>query len=143
MRVDPIGVGSIADKAGAWGSLLSAMGCAVCFPAIALLGANVGLGFLSEYESVLVTWFLPFFATLSLVANGLSWYSHRRLMRALLGMLGPAMVLGALFLIPEHAIAVAVLYVGLTAMVLIGVWDLLYPVRRLCDVEPQDGRSGA
>src|ERR1700693_5823293 len=40
----------IADKAGALGAIVSAMGCAACFPAIASLGAAIGLGFLSHYE---------------------------------------------------------------------------------------------
>ena len=35
-----------ADKAGLLGSIASAMGCASCFPAIASLGAAIGLGFL-------------------------------------------------------------------------------------------------
>jgi len=45
----------VADKAGALGSVVSAMGCGVCFPAIASLGAAIGLGFLSEYEGLLLT----------------------------------------------------------------------------------------
>jgi mercuric ion transport protein len=38
----------IADKAGSLGAVISAMGCAMCFPAIAGIGAAVGLGFLSQ-----------------------------------------------------------------------------------------------
>ncbi len=130
---------SLADKAGAWGSVLSAMGCAVCFPAIALLGANIGLGFLSEYEFVLVNWLLPFFATLSLLANGFSWYSHRRWKRALIGMVGPGMVLGALLVVPGASYTGGLLYAGLAVMVAVSVWDLIFPVNRLCRVEAQDG----
>lgn len=37
----------IADKTGALGSVVSAMGCAACFPALASFGAAIGLGFLS------------------------------------------------------------------------------------------------
>jgi hypothetical protein len=40
----------IAGKTGALGSVVSAMGCAACFPAIASFGAAIGLGFLSQYE---------------------------------------------------------------------------------------------
>lgn len=40
----------IADKTGALGSVVSAMGCAACFPALASFGAAIGLGFLSQYE---------------------------------------------------------------------------------------------
>ncbi|CAB3774406.1 MerC family mercury resistance protein [Paraburkholderia humisilvae] len=43
----------LADKAGLLGSIVSAMGCASCFPAIASLGATIGLGFLSQYEGLL------------------------------------------------------------------------------------------
>lgn len=39
-------IARIADKAGALGTLVSAMGCAMCFPALASLGAAIGLGFL-------------------------------------------------------------------------------------------------
>lgn len=35
----------VADKAGALGSIVSAMGCGACFPALASLGAALGLGF--------------------------------------------------------------------------------------------------
>jgi mercuric ion transport protein len=45
----------IADKAGALGSVVSAMGCAACFPAIASLGAAIGLGFLQEYEGLFIS----------------------------------------------------------------------------------------
>ncbi len=34
----------IVDKTGALGSVVSAMGCAACFPAIASVGATIGLG---------------------------------------------------------------------------------------------------
>ncbi|EBG7574003.1 mercury transport protein MerC, partial [Escherichia coli] len=42
----------IADKTGALGSVVSAMGCAACFPALASFGAAIGLGFLSQYEGL-------------------------------------------------------------------------------------------
>ncbi|OIQ88999.1 mercuric resistance protein MerC [mine drainage metagenome] len=38
----------VADKAGAAGAIVSAMGCALCFPALASLGAAIGLGFLTH-----------------------------------------------------------------------------------------------
>ena len=43
----------IAGKTGALGSVVSAMGCAACFPAIASFGAAIGLGFLSQYLSLI------------------------------------------------------------------------------------------
>jgi mercuric ion transport protein len=87
----------IADKAGALGSVVSAMGCAACFPAIASLGAAIGLG-LQEYEGLFISKLLPLFAVVALLANALGWLSHRQWYRSLLGMVGPAIVLAAMLL---------------------------------------------
>ena len=59
----------LGDKTGALGTLVSAMGCAACFPAIASLGAAVGLGFLSHWEGLFINTLLPLFAAVALVAN--------------------------------------------------------------------------
>ena len=67
----------IADKAGALGSVVSAMGCAACFPALASLGAAIGLSFLQEYEGLFISTLLPLFAVVALLANALGWLSHR------------------------------------------------------------------
>ncbi len=42
------------DKVGSVGSIISATCCAACFPALASLGASIGLGFLSAYEGVFI-----------------------------------------------------------------------------------------
>lgn len=78
----------IGDKAGSLGALVSAMGCAMCFPAIASLGAAIGLGFLSQWEGLFVSTLLPLFAGLALLVNAAGWFSHRQWQRSLLGMLG-------------------------------------------------------
>ncbi|MEC4361686.1 organomercurial transporter MerC [Klebsiella pneumoniae] len=83
----------IADKTGALGSVVSAMGCAACFPALASFGAAIGLGFLSQYEGLFISRLLPLFAALAFLANALGWFSHRQWLRSLLGMIGPAIVL--------------------------------------------------
>ena len=120
----------VADKAGALGSVVSAMGCAACFPAIASLGAAVGLGFLSEYEGLFITTLLPLFAAIALIANGLGWFSHRQWHRTLLGMLGPAMVLAAMLLFFGQWWTARLLYTGLAVMVGVSIWDLVSSVRR-------------
>ncbi|WP_456264375.1 MerC family mercury resistance protein [Cupriavidus plantarum] len=50
------------------GSIASAMGCASCFPAIASLGAAVGLGFLSQYKGLFIRILLPAFAVMMAVS---------------------------------------------------------------------------
>jgi len=117
----------IADKAGALGSIVSAMGCGACFPALASLGAALGLGFLSQFEALFVTVLLPLFAALALLANALGWLSHRQWHRSVLGMIGPVIVLIASFTVAEK-----LLYVGLATMVAVSVWDFISPANRRC-----------
>ncbi len=117
----------ISDKAGSLGSIVSAMGCGACFPALASLGAALGLGFLSQFEALFVTVLLPLFAALALLANALGWFSHRQWQRSVLGMIGPAIVLVASFTVAEK-----LLYVGLATMVAVSVWDFVSPANRRC-----------
>jgi len=60
-------VSGIFEKLGSLGTIVSAMGCAACFPALASLGASIGLGFLSAYEGVFINKLLPLFAIIVLV----------------------------------------------------------------------------
>ena len=52
----------LGDKTGSSGVLVSAMGCSICFPAIASLGAALGLGFLSQWEGFFISTLFPLFA---------------------------------------------------------------------------------
>ena len=117
----------ISDKAGSLGSIVSAMGCGACFPALASLGAALGLGFLSQFEALFVTVLLPLFAALALLANELGLFSHRQWHRTVLGMIGPVIVLIASFTVAEK-----LLYVGLAAMVGVSIWDFVSPANRRC-----------
>jgi mercuric ion transport protein len=130
------------DKAGLIGSVVSAMGCASCFPAIASLGAAIGLGFLSQYEGLFITTLLPLFAGLALLANALGWLSHRQWHRSLLGAVGPALVMAAVYLTVGRR-SEWLLYVGLALMVGVSLWDLISPARRrtpgVCELPPKRG----
>ncbi|MGH8833203.1 MAG: organomercurial transporter MerC [Polaromonas sp.] len=123
----------ITDKAGALGSIVSAMGCAACFPALANLGAAIGLGFLSQYEGLFITRLLPLFAALALLANALGWLSHRQWHRSLLGMIGPTIVLAAMLLFFGNWWTANLLYVGLAFMVGVSIWDFVSPANRRCE----------
>ncbi len=122
----------VADKAGLLGSIVSAMGCAACFPALANLGAAVGLGFLGRWEGLFITTLIPLFAALALLANGLGWLSHRRWPRTVLGVIGPSLVLAAAALMRFYGLSTEpLLYAGLTFMVGVSVWDLISPPRKV------------
>lgn len=122
----------VADKAGALGTIVSTMGCAICFPALASFGAAIGLGFLSQYEGLFISKLLPLFAILALLANALGWLSHRQWHRSLLGMVGPSIVLAAILLFLGNGWAENLFYVGLAFMVGVSIWDFVSPANRRC-----------
>ncbi|ALY42797.1 organomercurial transporter MerC [Burkholderia vietnamiensis] len=125
-------IARIADKAGALGTLVSAMGCAMCFPALASLGAAIGLGFLQQYEGLFISRLLPLFAALALAANALGWLRHRQWHRSLLGMVGPAIVIvGAVWLLGTAWMRPLV-YTGIALMAVVSVWDLVSQANRRC-----------
>ena len=129
----------IADKAGFLGTLISAMGCAACFPALASLGAAIGLGFLTRWESLFITTLIPLFALLALAANALSWRSHRQTRRLVLGLIGPMLVLSSALLMRFAHIGTApLLYLGLALMLGVSVWDLILPPVRRCAVPTRE-----
>lgn len=121
---------SLGNKAGGLGSLVSAMGCGACFPALASFGGAIGLGFLSQYEGIIITVLLPLFAALALLANALGWLRHRQWHRSVLGMIGPAIVLVATFTVAEK-----LLWVGLAMMFGVSIWDFFSPASRRCEPE--------
>lgn len=128
-------IARIADKAGALGTVVSAMGCAACFPALASLGAAIGLGFLQQYEGLFISRLLPLFAALALVANALGWLRHRQWHRSLLGMVGPAIVIvGTVWLLGTTWMRPLV-YAGIALMVGVSIWDLVSPANRRCGPE--------
>jgi len=121
-----------ADKAGALGSVIAAASCPACFPALASLGAALGLSFLGEYEGLIINTLLPLFAAIALVANALGWLRHRQWQRSVLAMVGPAMVLAAMLLFFGHWWTASLLYAGLAFMVAISLWDLFWPADKRC-----------
>lgn len=133
----------IGDKAGALGTVGAAMGCAMCFPAIAGIGAAIGLGFLAQWEGLLVNTLMPWFAAVALGANALGWLAHRQWHRSLLGMLGPALVLMVLYPWFQYAWSTYVLYGALLLMLGVAVWDLVSPASRRCPPAGGEASDGA
>ena len=129
----------IGDKSGALGGVVAAMGCSMCFPALASLGAAIGLGFLTQWENLFMTTLIPLFAWIALLANALGWFSHRQWHRSLLGMAGPTLVLLSLypwFMYPWFKLT---LFAGLILMVITAIWDLVWPSHRRCEIK--DGNN--
>lgn len=127
----------IGDKASSVGVLVSALGCAACFPALASLGAAIGLGFLSQWEGLFITTLLPLFAALALLVNSLGWLKHRQWQRTALGLIGPVLVLAAVFLMRAYGWRSGwLLYIGLALMLGGSIWDLVSPAHPRCAPVP-------
>lgn len=132
-NIDSAPVSRAADKVGVLGTLVSAIGCAACFPALGSLGAAIGLGFLSQYEGVFIRILLPLFAVIGLMANVVSWRRHRQPLRGVLSVIGPLLVLAAVFVMRTQGVRTGfLLYPGLALMFIVAIWDLISrPGRRV------------
>lgn len=123
----------LGDKFTSLGAVLSAMGCAMCFPAIASLGGALGLSFLEQWEWDLIEIYLPAFAWIALIINALGYLSHKQIFRSLLGIAGPILLLLSLYPLFQYAWSTYVTYSALGLMVAVSVFDLINPANKRCD----------
>jgi mercuric ion transport protein len=122
----------VLDKSSSLGSLLAAMSCAGCFPALGSLGAALGLGFLAQYEGFMFRKLIPALALLALLVNAWAWSRHRNFVRGLFSVAGPVAVLAALLAFWSYDWSIYLFYVGIALMLASSVLDLLRPVRPQC-----------
>ena len=108
------------------GAIIAAMSCTACFPALAVLASALGLGFLSQFESVSIHYILPLFALIGLAANVIGGLRRRSWTRMVLGIIGPLLVLAASLLMATYGMPTEwLLYPGLVLMIVIAIWDLM------------------
>src|SRR5262245_42150708 len=108
------------DKVGTFGSVITAAACPGCFPALASLGAVVGLSALGAYEAQV------FLATkvlvaLAIVGHFLAYRNHRSVPLLILGAGGGILFFVGLYLVGSEP----VIYLGLVAMLVASVADLV------------------
>ncbi|MDH3633647.1 MAG: organomercurial transporter MerC [Gammaproteobacteria bacterium] len=131
----------LGDKSGSLGAVVAAMGCSFCFPAIASLGAAIGLGFLAQWEGFLLTRILPGAAILTLLVNVLGYLYHRQWYRSVLGAIGPITILLVLNFWFATYWRTDAIYGALGLMVAVSIWDIFWPSNRHCDaaqnIEPE------
>lgn len=125
----------LGDKTGSIGAVVSAMGCAMCFPAIANIAAALGMGFLGQWEWIFIETLMPLFASLALLMNLLGWFSHRQWHRSLLGSIGPILLLLSLYPWFQYGWSTYATYTGLGLMVAVSIWDMVSPANKRCDDE--------
>ncbi|MDN3519263.1 MerC family mercury resistance protein [Aquisalimonas lutea] len=118
----------LGDKFGFGATLVAGAGCSVCFPALAGVGAAVGLGFLAPLEGALVNAVIPAIAVLLVVINVLGYFKHRQWHRLALGLVGPVLILmGAI------AMSELLFYPGLAAVLGVSIWDMLSGRDKQCE----------
>ena len=143
--MNSIRLSRILDKTGVLGTIVSGASCAVCFPALASIGAAVGLGFLSRWEGLFVHVLIPIFLLIALLANALGWFAHRQWHRAALGSAGPLIALFADLGMTRHFLPVefarVLFYAGIALMAIISIWDMLNPAHKRCAIPATDGKS--
>ena len=122
----------LGDKTGSLGAITAAMGCSFCFPAIASLGAAIGLGFLAQWEGFLLTKILPAAAILTIAVNLLGYLHHRQWYRSLLGVIGPTAILLVLNFWFMASWRTEAIYAGLGLMMVVSIWDIFWPANRHC-----------
>jgi len=115
------------DKLTSTGVLISSLGCAACFPALGSLGAAIGLGFLSAYEGLIINALLPLFVIAGVLVNLYGWRRHRVHRRGVLSILGPVIILAALYPFWRFGWSRVLFYVGLTLMLAVSIFDAVSP----------------
>jgi len=126
---------AISERTASLGTLVSAMGCASCFPALGAFGSTLGLGFLAQFEGILINALLPVFAVIALASVLFSWWFHRRHLRGAVGVAGPLMVLATLYLFWTDDWSTYMFYFALALMVSVSLWDYFDPPKRVCASE--------
>ncbi len=119
----------IADKVGSGGVWIAALSCTACFPALGSLASAIGLGFLSGFEGLAITVFLPLFTIIALISNVFGWYKNKNFLRGLIGITGPVMVLFALYPLWGYSWGQTTFYTGIILMISVSILDLVKPVK--------------
>ena len=107
-------------KFGAFGTIVAAAACPICFPKLALIGALVGFGALAEYEYY---FFIAFqvFALLTFAAILLTYRIQRNLKILILAFASVTLFFVSLYLIVNEYLS----YLALAGLVASVIWQLV------------------
>lgn len=121
------------DKTGSVSLIAASLSCASCFPALAALGASIGLGFLTQYEGFFLNTLIPLAAWIVLASNLISWWSHRIWWRTLIAITGPVMVLATFHLFWTDNWSTDMFYFAIGLMLVVSIWDVISPPKKRCE----------
>jgi mercuric ion transport protein len=133
-----IGIERVLDKLGSGGVVIAALGCTACFPALGALAAALGLGFLGQFEGMIINALLPLFAIFVLAVNCYGWYKNQVHWRGLLSVIGPIVILVTLYPLWQYGWSVYLFYSALILMLTVSIADLIWPVPTYCKLSSLD-----
>lgn len=122
-------IGRILDKFSSLGVWFSALSCTACFPALGVLGASLGLGFLSVFEGIAINILLPTFASIAILVNSYNWFQHKNWPRGVLSLIGPILVLLTLYPLWKYSWSTYVFYSAIGLMMCMSIYDLIKPAK--------------
>jgi len=125
-------ISHLLGKTGVIAVLVASMGCAACFPALGALASALGLGFLAQFEGVIINTLLPVFALVALGVSVFSFLIYKRWGRLVAGVAGPTMVLLTLYPLWSYGWSTYLFYMGLLVMLAAAIWDIALPPGRVC-----------
>ena len=123
-------INSLFDKTSTLGLIVASFSCASCFPALATLGATVGLSFLTQYEGFFLNTMIPVTAWTVVVTNLIYWWSHRVTWRTAIAISGPLMVLATFHLFWSDSWSTNMFYFALGLMLLVSIWNIVSPPKK-------------
>ena len=115
--------------------VISAFSCRGCLAALCSLGDALGLGFLGQYEGVMINKLLPIFAGFLLVINMYSWSKHRVHWRGTLSIIPPVAVLATLYPLWKYGWSTYLFYAALTMMVAVSISGVIWPTQTFCETK--------
>ena len=118
---------------GSIGSVIAALACPACFPFFAVVGSALGLGVFLPFEG---TVFLVFqiLVGLALVGNIISFFSHRKLLPLVVGVMSPLLIFFAIYIYWNSRF----LYAGLFGLLAASVLNFMAKRRcASCEIKEQ------
>jgi len=120
------------NQSGAWGSIVAAMGCASCFPALGSIAAALGLGFLAQFEGLFINTLLPIMASIVIAIQVFQFAVYTCWKRLIAGITGPAFVLLTLYPLWSYGWSTYLFYLGLILMMAVAIWEIVHPAYKFC-----------
>ncbi|MFT7561408.1 MAG: mercuric ion transport protein [Flavobacteriales bacterium] len=115
--------------------VLATLACSSCFPALASIGAALGMGAFSPWEGTIVKIVIPSLAMLTIFLQVIGWYSHKDWRRVVLGVVGPVGIFVAFVLFSVDQRVVYLYYFSIVFMISVAVFDVVCLARNRSQVK--------